>query len=137
MIRTSSLQTTHDSSLNNDARALVKHVVAGMQDKKAQAITLLELATLENAPTDAYVIAHAASHRQVEAIAQSVEETVRHESGEKPWHREGFENKEWILLDYVNVVVHIMLEEKRLYYSLEELWNDARRIDFTLPLSSI
>lgn len=126
---------TPSKTLNNnyafspEIQSLLSHIIQGLREKKAEDITLIELAPLEYAPADAYVIAHAGSHRQVEAIAESVEEQVGKHLREKPWHREGFENKEWILLDYVHVVVHVMLEETRRFYDLEELWNDARRID--------
>jgi len=61
----------------------------------------------------------------VEAIAESVEETVRNNTGERPWHREGWQNAEWILLDFVNVVVHVFNEKTRRFYNLEGLWADA------------
>ena len=80
---------------------------------------------LPNSVTDIMVIASAESTTQVAAIADSVEDEVRKELGESPWHTEGYENSLWILLDYVNVVVHIFQPEVRDYYQIEKLWADA------------
>jgi ribosome-associated protein len=101
-------------------------VVDGMQEKKAKGITLLDLRSLPNRSVDVYIICHGDNDRQVEAIASSVEEMLWQKSREKVWHREGYENREWILLDYVNFVVHIFQKEKREFYALEELWGDAK-----------
>lgn len=100
-------------------------VVDAMQSKKAKDIVSLDLRDLNTRPVEMFLICHGDNDRQVEAIARAVEEAMEIKLGERPWHREGFENKEWILLDYVNVVVHVFLEEKREFYALEELWGDA------------
>jgi ribosome-associated protein len=76
------------------------------------------------------VISHAQSDKQVEAIADSAEEELRKTTGEHPWHREGYENLEWVLLDYINVVAHVFQKEKREFYAVEELWGDARNVQF-------
>lgn len=99
--------------------------VHGMQEKKAQDIVTLDLRKLKGAFADMMVICHGNSDRQVEAIADGVEEEIRLATGEKPLHREGGEKAEWVLLDYVNVVVHVFLEEKRRFYGIEDLWGDA------------
>src|ERR1035437_7757667 len=104
---------------------LTDTIVEGMQNKKAKHIVSLDLRKLNNRVVDKFVVCHGENDRQVEAIAREVEENVAKTLNEKPWHREGFENKEWILLDYVNIVVHIFLEEKRDFYAIEELWGDA------------
>lgn len=99
--------------------------VHGMQEKKAQDIVTLDLRKLKGAFADMMVICHGNSDRQVEAIADGVEEEIRKATGEKPLHREGGEKAEWVLLDYVNLVVHVFLEEKRRFYGIEDLWGDA------------
>ncbi len=104
---------------------LVETIVAGMQEKKALDIKTLNLKGLENAVCDYFVICHGSSDRQVNAIAKSVDKTVKEKLSEDPWHAEGFANSEWILLDYVNVVVHIFDAEKREFYNIERLWADA------------
>jgi len=104
--------------------------IKALQQKKGQAIVLLKLDHLDVAPTNYFVICHATSDRHAESLAEAVEEKIYEQKGEEPWHKEGFENKEWILLDYINVVVHIFLKEKRDFYSLEDLWIDAEREDY-------
>lgn len=108
------------------ARASITEVVVKtLQDKLARNIVTLKLHNLPSAPTDTFVICHGGSDRQVEALADAVEESVRLQKNEKPYHREGTDTKEWILLDYVNVVVHVFQKQKRDFYALEELWGDA------------
>jgi ribosome-associated protein len=100
-------------------------VVHGMQERKAEQIVKLNLQKIPNTITDFFVICHGNSRAQVEAIAESVEMEVKKAVGYNPWHKEGFENAEWILLDYFDVVVHIFQGEARNYYKLEKLWADA------------
>lgn len=110
---------------NKEAAALVEVIVHGMQEKKAHKIVTMDLRKLNTRFTDFMVICHGGSDRQVEAIADSVEDEVRKALSERPFHREGSDKAEWILLDYVNVVVHVFSEEKRSFYSIEDLWADA------------
>lgn len=100
-------------------------VVKGMEEKKASDIVRIDLRNVKGAVADFFLICHADSDRQVDAIAKSVEEEVYKALNEDPWHREGFENAEWILLDYVDVVVHIFMKEKRHFFGIEELWGDG------------
>lgn len=109
----------------DQGRFLADVIVKGMEEKKAKDIVLLDLRQVRGSVADYFVICDGESDRQVQAIAQSVEDFVDKEIKEDPYHREGFENSEWILLDYVNVVVHIFIPEKREFYSLEELWGDG------------
>jgi ribosome-associated protein len=104
---------------------LTDTIVEAMQNKKAKNIVSLDLRKLNNRVVDIFIICHGENDRQVAAIAKEVEDHVKTTIDDRPWHREGYENKEWILLDYVNVVVHIFLEEKREFYAIEELWGDA------------
>ena len=109
----------------NEAEALAAIAVHGMQEKKGLDVVTLDMRKLKNAFANFMVICHGTSDRQVEAIADSVEEEIRKAVKEKPLHREVGETSDWILLDYVTVVVHVFLEDKRSFYSLEELWGDA------------
>jgi ribosome-associated protein len=104
---------------------LTKEIVKGIQEKKGKNILSMNLKKIPNAVCDYFVLCSGTSNTQVEAIADSVEEIVRKALGDKPWHKEGFENAEWILLDYVNVVVHIFQDHSRMFYNLEKLWDDA------------
>ena len=105
-------------------------IVEAMKNKKAGNIISLDLRNLNNRYVDKFIICHGDNDRQVEAIAKEVEEHVRKTLDDKPWHREGYENREWILLDYVNIVVHVFLKEKRDFYAIEQLWGDAELEEF-------
>lgn len=100
-------------------------VVKGMQEKKAQDIVVMDLRNVKNAITDYFVICSGNSDTQIDAISGSVEEEVYKAAQVDPWHKEGKLNREWILLDYVDVVVHVFKKERRTFYDLEQLWGDA------------
>lgn len=102
-----------------------QNAIQGLQEKKAEDIVLMDLTGIKSALADYFVICHAESDRQVEALAKSAEEFVFKAQGEWPWHSEGYQNAEWILLDYVDVVVHIFQREKREFYAIKDLWGDA------------
>ncbi|GGG18027.1 MULTISPECIES: ribosome silencing factor [Pontibacter] len=104
---------------------LAELVVKGMQEKKASNIVVLNLKSLKNAVSDYFVIASASSDSQLDAIASSIEEEIFKAVRQNPWQSEGRTNKEWVLLDYVDVVAHVFLKDKREFYALEELWGDA------------
>ena len=104
---------------------LLEAVKKGMLDKKAQEILSLNLGKINSTVCDFFVICHGTSRTHVSAIADSVEESVRDHCGIKPGRREGFVNGEWLLIDYLDVVVHIFQEPVRRYYQLEELWADV------------
>ncbi len=105
---------------------LSEHVVAGMLDKKASDIVVMDLRKVPNAIADYFIICSGNSDTQVDAISDAIEERVFKESKQNPWHHEGKENKEWVLMDYVDVVAHVFKKEKRTFYGLEELWGDAQ-----------
>lgn len=108
------------------ADELTALIVKGIQEKKGENIVQLDLRGLDGAVTDFYIVCEATSTTQVGAISDSIEKEVREACGEKPWHIEGRENLEWVLLDYVNVVAHIFQPEKREFFNIEELWADAK-----------
>lgn len=108
---------------------LAQVVVHGMQEKKAHDITLLDLRNIGSSVSDFFVVCHANSPLQVDAIAKSVEEEVFKAFSQEPWRKEGLTQGEWVVLDYVDVVVHIFIAEKRDYYGIEDLWADAELID--------
>ncbi|GAB3974067.1 ribosome silencing factor [Spirosoma terrae] len=100
-------------------------VVRGMLEKKAQDIVVMDLRNVKNAICDYFVICSGNSDTQIDAISTSIEEEVYKASRQDPWHREGKSNKEWILLDYVDVVAHVFKKDRRSFYDLEQLWGDA------------
>jgi ribosome-associated protein len=110
---------------NTASDALVKLVVHGMQEKKATSIIIMDLRKVKNAFTDFFVICSANSDTQADAIKNSVEDEVYKITQKNPEHSEGNQNKEWILLDYFDVVVHVFRKDRRRFYGLEELWGDA------------
>lgn len=105
--------------------ALCDFIINGIQEKKGFDITKLDLRKVSGAITDFFIICTGNSDTQVGAIAESVVEEVLKSTKELPWHKEGLTNKEWVLLDYVNIVVHVFKKEKREFYDLESLWGDA------------
>lgn len=108
------------------AETLSKVIVKGMEEKKASDIVVMDLRGVKNAFTDFFVVCSGSSDTQLEAISESVEAQVLKILNEKPFRSEGKNNKQWILMDYVNVVAHIFLKEKRTFYGLEDLWGDAK-----------
>ena len=112
---------------NDNTEEVLKTIVETMLEAKAQEVTSLDMRELQSAVTDYFVICHAQSKTQVNAIAEKIIDNVRNKLHVHVYHEEGFENSEWILLDYVDVVVHIFLAEKRNFFQLEELWADAEK----------
>jgi ribosome-associated protein len=101
-------------------------VLQGIQDVKGLDITIMDLRNIENTVCDYFVICNGNSNTQVNAITNSVQKVVSKAQQEKPWHVEGTENGEWVLMDFVDIVVHIFQPDKRTYYNLEDLWGDAK-----------
>ena len=112
-----------------DSELLCKTIIEGMQENKAKDIVVLDLRNIHSAVTDFFIICSGESSTQVDGISNSVVRLTRKELKEKPWHQEGKQNSEWVLLDYVNVVAHIFYRDARSFYDLEDLWADAERTD--------
>src|ERR1035437_113149 len=108
-----------------DSFPLVEYAVKGIEEKKGNEIVCLDLKKNASSPCDYFVICEANSRTQVQAIAGSVEEFIKKETGSRPWHVEGLQNAEWVLLDYVDVVVHIFQPHIRQHFGLENMWADA------------
>ncbi len=104
---------------------IVDFSVKGIQEKKGTDIVVINLKKIGNAVASYFVICTGSSDTQLQAIAESVEKEVYLNCEENPWHKEGFQNREWILIDYVDVVIHIFKREVREYYGIEDLWGDA------------
>ena len=104
---------------------LIKTIIAAIQEKKAENIISLDLRKINEAVADFFIICEAGNQPQIRAIADNVESRVKEKCDENPYHHEGFQNLQWVLIDYVNVVVHIMLPENRKFYKLEEMWSDG------------
>jgi ribosome-associated protein len=111
---------------NKEAAQITDSIVKGLFEKKGEKVALIDLRKIENRICDYFVITHAASTKQVDSLAWSVEDIVRKETGQKPFHIEGRENCIWVLLDYGDILVHIFQQPYREFYNLESLYADGR-----------
>ena len=107
-----------------DSKTLVEHIIEGMKKRKAQDIVVLDVSGLTTL-TDYFVVCSGTSDTQIKAIADSIEEEILEQTGEKAWKKEGLQARSWIILDFINTVVHVMSKEKREFYNIERMWNDA------------
>ncbi|WP_046743582.1 ribosome silencing factor [Kordia zhangzhouensis] len=105
---------------------LITGIIKGIEEVKGNDITILDLRELDNTVCDYFIICNGNSNTQVNAIVGSVQKMVSRELKDKPWHVEGTENAEWVLMDYVNVVVHVFQKHIREFYDIEGLWGDAK-----------
>lgn len=108
-----------------NSESLSDVIVKGMQEKKATDIIVMDLRKIKNAVADFFVICSGNSDKQLDAISDSIDAEVYKKFQENPWHTEGKSNKEWMLLDYINVVAHVFRKDRREFYALERLWGDA------------
>lgn len=107
---------------------LITCILKGIEEVKGQDIEILDLREIENTVCDYFIICNGTSNTQVNAIVNSIQKTVSKTIQEKAWHIEGSENAEWVLMDYVHVVVHVFQKHIREYYDLESLWGDAKSV---------
>ena len=110
------------------ADQLVTEVIRGIEEVKGQNIEILDLRDIENTVCDYFVICDGTSNTQVNAIVNSIQKLVSKAVQEKPWHVEGSDNAEWVLMDYVHVVVHVFQKHIREFYDIEGLWGDAKSV---------
>lgn len=111
---------------NSSTDQLITFILKGIEEVKGKDINILDLRDIENTVCDYFIICNGTSNTQVNAIVNSIQKTVSREAKDKPWHVEGTENSEWVLMDYVNVVVHVFQKHIREYYDIEGLWGDAK-----------
>jgi ribosome-associated protein len=104
---------------------LIRTIISAIQDKKGENIVSLDLRKIPEAVADFFIICEAGNQPQVRAVAENIEHKVKENCDESPWHHEGFNSLQWVLIDYVNVVVHVMHPDTRKFYKLEEMWSDA------------
>jgi ribosome-associated protein len=118
----------------NGADELIALILQGIEEVKGQHINLLDLRDIENTVCDYFIVCNGTSNTHVNAIVGSIQKTVSKAIQDKPWHIEGEANAEWVLMDYINVVVHVFQKQIREFYDIEGLWGDAK---FTTIDSSI
>lgn len=105
---------------------LLANIIKGIEEVKGNDIDILDLRDIDTAVCDYFVICNGSSNTQVNAIVNSVQKIVSKELKDKPWHVEGTDNAEWVLMDYVSIVVHVFQKQIREYYNIEGLWGDAK-----------
>lgn len=110
----------------NNKTDIVKLVTEGIQDRKGRKITHVDLSDIESAAAQNFVICEGSSTMQVSAIADSVREYLHTNAGIKPYNYDGYQNSQWIVIDYGHTLVHVFLPDVRQHYNLEELWSDAK-----------
>ena len=110
--------------LNKNSK-IYKTIIRAIQEKKGENIVSLDLRKIPEAVADFFIVCEATNQPQIRAISDFVEDEVKKKCGEVPYHYEGKQNLQWVLIDYVNIVVHIMQPESRKFYKLEEMWSDA------------
>ena len=106
---------------------LFKTIIKAIQEKKGENIVSLDLRKIHEAVADFFIICEATNPQQIRAIGESIEEEVKKNCDEVAYKHEGYQALQWVLIDYVNIVVHVMLPEPRKFYQLEEMWSDAQR----------
>lgn len=114
---------------------LIAEILKGIDDVKGEDVQLLDLREIENTVCDYFIICTGSSNTQVKAISGSIQKVVSKSLKDKPWHIEGEVNAEWVLMDYVNVVVHVFQKQIREFYDIESLWGDAK-ITTISPINS-
>ncbi|MBX6379329.1 MAG: ribosome silencing factor [Thermoflavifilum aggregans] len=123
-------QRQHKSTRLQKNSKIITSIIRAIQEKKGQRIVSLDLRKIPEAIADFFIICEADNSIQIKAIAEHVEEYVKQQVGESPYRQEGYTALKWVLLDYVNVVVHIFYPETRQFYKLEEMWSDAEQTEF-------
>jgi ribosome-associated protein len=106
--------------------ALISNIITGIENVKGLDVRLLDLRDIENTVCNYFVVCSGSSNTHVNAIVSAIQKTVSKELKEMPFHTEGSDNAEWVLIDYVNIVVHVFQKHIREYYNIEELWGDAK-----------
>jgi len=104
---------------------IIKTIINAIQEKKGENIVSLDLRKIDEAVADFFIICEASNQPQIRSICEYVEEQVKTKCDEDPYHHEGYKAMQWVLIDFVNVVVHVMQPETRKFYKLEEMWSDA------------
>jgi ribosome-associated protein len=116
------------SKKEKETDLLKTEIIKGIEDVKGQEIEILDLRKIENTVCDYFIICNGNSNTQVNAIVNSIQKVVSKSIQEKPWHVEGYNNAEWVLMDFVDVVVHVFQKHIREFYDIEGLWGDAKSV---------
>ncbi|MDQ7041031.1 MAG: ribosome silencing factor [Rhodothermus sp.] len=123
-------QTDRQHRVQSSSQMLARHAIDAALEKKAKDLVLMDMRQVSGV-ADYFVLCTGQSDLQIRAIAEAIEERIEQHCQERPWHIEGWEHLQWVVLDYVDVVVHIFTPEKRAFYGLERLWGDAPQEQIT------
>jgi ribosome-associated protein len=115
----------------SNTEALISKIIGGIEEVKGDEVNLLDLREIKNSVCSYFIICNGTSNTHVNAIVNSIQKTVSKTLKEKPYHTEGQENSEWVLIDYIDIVVHVFQKQIRDHYSLENLWGDAKSLRIT------
>lgn len=115
----------------SNADQLITTIIGGIEDVKGKEIKILDLRDIDNTVCDYFIVCEGTSNTQVSAIVNSIKKQVSKNLKDNPWHVEGMDNQEWVLIDYVNVVVHVFQKHIRDYYDIESLWGDAKTTEIS------
>lgn len=109
---------------------IIKTIINAIREKKGENIISLDLRKIQEAVADFFIICEAGNQPQIRAIAENIEKEMKTKCSEIPYRQEGLKNLKWVLIDYINVVVHIMLPDTRKFYRLEDMWNDGIHAEY-------
>ncbi len=109
---------------------IIKTIINAIKEKKGENIVSLDLRKVNEAVADFFIVCEASNQPQVRAIAEFIQLDVNKKCSEAPYHHEGYQKLSWVLIDYVNVVVHVMLSDTRKFYQLEEMWSDGSTMEY-------
>lgn len=115
----------------SNTEALISKIIGGIEEVKGDEVNLLDLREIKNSVCSYFIICNGTSNTHVNAIVNSIQKTVSKTLKEKPYHTEGRENSEWVLIDYIDIVVHVFQKQIRDHYNLENLWGDAKSLRIT------
>ena len=113
---------------------LISNIIKSIEEVKGKEVILIDMKKIDNSPCDYFIICDGSSNTKVNAIVSKIKKNVSKLLSEKPLNIEGLENCKWVLIDYINIVVHVFQKEIRNYYNIESLWGDAKHTKFVSNL---
>ena len=116
------------------SKGLITNIIKSIEEVKGEEVILIDMKKIDNSPCDYFIICEASSNTQVNAIVSKIKKNVSKLFSEKPLNIEGLENCKWVLIDYIDIVVHVFQKEIRQYYNIENLWGDAKHTKFVSNL---
>ena len=118
----------------NSSKGLITNIIKSIEEVKGEEVVLIDMKKIDNSPCDYFIVCDGSSNTQVNAIVSKIKKNVSKLLSEKPLNIEGLENCKWVLIDYIDIVVHVFQKEIRQYYNIENLWGDAKHTKFVSNL---